>query len=359
MKTHQMMKSILWSLGICATSSAVAAPKLIEISELMSHTDAPFTDAFELHNVSGQSVNLKGWWVQDKGPVINRRKGYEIPNDLVLPPDGYISFRLDQQNITKFKLKASGDALFVIDPSGQLQDSIVFPTTHYLKSYGYFTNSIGEKDLVAFERLTMNADYTRNIADGPNSLPYVGEVVFSEVMNHPARGQREFLELTNTSNYVQVLNRNGGGYRIPELRFEFPGTPRLYHNESLIVTLKLNAQDSEDQVREDLNLAGNTQVFFYEGSSLSAVSSLTLQSNETFTPNDSSGMTQDEIDRLSKVRYYYDIEFVRFANQTVWSQKNAHGTGLSLERRDMHSYTNEPNNWQASQQVGGTPGFVP
>ncbi len=108
----------------------LADEKSIEISEVMaanSHTIVDpdyfqFSDWIELHNKSNHSVDISGYKLSD---TLNVPK-WTIPDNTVMPPDGYLLVWADKKenedNIEQalhcnFKLKMSGEAVALFDKS--------------------------------------------------------------------------------------------------------------------------------------------------------------------------------------------------------------------------------------------------
>ncbi len=68
----------------------------IVINEVMSHTDLPSKDTIELHNTTGNTVNLANWILSDDNGSYT---SFSIPN-IQIPAGGYVIFDEDDFNIT-------------------------------------------------------------------------------------------------------------------------------------------------------------------------------------------------------------------------------------------------------------------
>ncbi|MHC4675555.1 MAG: lamin tail domain-containing protein, partial [Planctomycetota bacterium] len=69
----------------------VAAPGDIVINEVMAHSNTPPNDWIELHNTTGSTINITGWFLSDND---NNFKKYEIPSTSILA-GGYVVFTED------------------------------------------------------------------------------------------------------------------------------------------------------------------------------------------------------------------------------------------------------------------------
>jgi len=131
----------------------------IVINELQASNDTTLTDNFleyddwiELHNTSGSSINLAGYFLSDD---IYQLTKFQIPttdaNATTIPANGYILFWADDDEVqgvnhSSFKLSSSGETIFLVDPDGV---TII--------------------DSLTYEPLTSDQTYKR-IPDGSNNL---------------------------------------------------------------------------------------------------------------------------------------------------------------------------------------------
>ncbi|GAG26285.1 unnamed protein product, partial [marine sediment metagenome] len=70
----------------------VAAPGDIVINEVMTHTDIYPNDWIELHNTTGSTIDIGGWFLSDNDSYF---KKYEIAPGVEIPANGYIVFTED------------------------------------------------------------------------------------------------------------------------------------------------------------------------------------------------------------------------------------------------------------------------
>ncbi|MBN2473869.1 MAG: lamin tail domain-containing protein [Pirellulales bacterium] len=175
----------------------------VVINEVLSHTDAPLSDAIELRNTTGGSIDVGGWYLSDSSEQYRK---FRIPDGTSVPAGGYLVFDEDDFNPTPldpgpndFSLDgAHGDDVWLLatDIFGdftRFADHLEFGAAGNGESFGRWPNGTGE--------LYPMAAPTLNPAEGDNSGPRVGPVVISEVHynpgNQPGDQDFEFLEIFN------------------------------------------------------------------------------------------------------------------------------------------------------------------
>jgi CotH kinase protein/Lamin Tail Domain/Secretion system C-terminal sorting domain len=96
-----------------------------------------FEDWIELYNVSSESVDLSGWHLTDN--PLNFTK-YAFPDGFILAPGAYEIVWCDEDGALQgdwhanFKLSKSGETIYLLNPAGQLVDTV---------TYGDFTEDLG------------------------------------------------------------------------------------------------------------------------------------------------------------------------------------------------------------------------
>ena len=99
-----------------------------------------FYDYIEIHNMSGQAVNLKGYGLSDN---IKKPRKWRFP-DLTIENGEYLVIYCDKTQTSKkgaytftdFNLKQSGETVCLSDPAGRILDKIVVPQLYDDHSYG-------------------------------------------------------------------------------------------------------------------------------------------------------------------------------------------------------------------------------
>ncbi len=113
------------------------------ISEFMASNDATILDSFnetpdwiELHNDSGQPIDLLGWNLTDEA---NQRPRWSFDVSTIVPPQGRIvvfasgrdTVTTDGEHHTDFKLQSDGEFLALINPAGEIVSQFGGGTTEY------------------------------------------------------------------------------------------------------------------------------------------------------------------------------------------------------------------------------------
>ncbi len=81
------------SPGIEGEAEAIqGAIEDVVISEVLSHTDWPQTDAIELHNITNSAINIGGWFLTDSNRDYDAYQKFRIPDDTWIQPNEYIYF---------------------------------------------------------------------------------------------------------------------------------------------------------------------------------------------------------------------------------------------------------------------------
>lgn len=88
-----------------------------------------YSDWFKIRNLSGSSINLKGYYLSDSP---DQPFKYRIPEDIFVPAGDTIRFWTDDRDeITQFqlpfKLSGGGEALLLSNPTGVLMEERAFP----------------------------------------------------------------------------------------------------------------------------------------------------------------------------------------------------------------------------------------
>lgn len=156
----------------------------VVINELLAHPTDGGLDFIELYNYSTQAVDLAGCVLTDN-PDTNK---FIFPPNSLLAPLAFVA--LDQAQLG-FGLKAAGDTLWFKAPDGaRVLDAVRFDAQEQGVTLGRFPD--GAPALSRLESVTPGV---------PNTRPRLSEVMFSEIMFHPLRGDSddEFVELHNRS----------------------------------------------------------------------------------------------------------------------------------------------------------------
>ncbi len=306
----------------------------IVISEILTHTDPPQSDAIELFNPTATSVDVGGWYLTDNAAVPAR---YRIPLGTSLPAGGRTYFDASQfssglDGNVPFALSSNGDDVFLFsaDSNGQLtgySHGVVFGASFNGVSFGRYVNSAGEEFLP--QQLTVSLG-------GLNPGPRIGPIVINEIHYHPAAGDVEFVELLNQSDSPVALFHltfPTNTWRLGGLGFTFPMNVRLSEGELLLLVATNPAAFLAQH-----DVPANVQVFGpFAGALQDGGERLAVEAPDNPNTNDVP---------------YVAVEEVRYNDRAPWPA-GADGSGFSLQRRSAFAYGNEPTNWVAAVPTPG------
>lgn len=225
--------------------TAGSGPIGVVVSEVLSHSNAPNTDAIELYNTTGAAIDVSGWYLSDSGG--NPLK-FEIPAGTILAAGEYLVFDESDFNPASplpgqvpFALSASeGDDVFLVIPDGaggyqSLVDSVHFGAALPDESFGRVPDGSGR--LAPMTSLTLGA---------ANSAPRVGPLVISEVNYNPGTPSSAALALDPTLTehdieFIEVYNRSASPVDLTNVglvgdtTFPFSGGSLLGAGQTLVV----------------------------------------------------------------------------------------------------------------------------
>ncbi|MCL4787997.1 MAG: lamin tail domain-containing protein [Verrucomicrobia bacterium] len=336
------------------------------ISEVLTHTDPPFEDAIELHNLTAAPLDISHWWLSDSG---SQPRKYRIPTGTIIPAYGFKVFYHVQfgGGATGFALNsAEGDDVFlsVGDAAGNLtgQQTVVrFGALQNGVSAGRHLTSAGV-DFVPLSRRTFGVDNPATLVQFrqgtglSNSAPRVGPVVINEIMFYPKDigGQPntdgEFLELHNPTAFLTPLYdpllptntfRLRGG-----IAFDFPENTTIPAGGFLLLVSfdPVNAPTKLAEFRAAYSVPANAPVLGPYTGRLSDSGEIL----ELLEPDQPQGPLTSNPGFVP----YMWTERIKYSVGAPWPATAA-GTGRSLQRRIPLDYGNEPLNWFGSAPTAG------
>ena len=337
----------------------VVAPGSIVINEVLSHSDGnPYDyDWIELHNTTGSSIEIGGWFLSDND---NNLTKYEIAAGTTIPANDYIVFT-DENHFRnpsdpgchkEFGLSELGETVYLSSGSGgDLNGGFCtnedIDATEADVTFGRYTKSARtgyDVDFVAMSEPTYGYENTVRAKTGP--------IVISEIMYHPASNSyAEYIELHNiTDSPVSLYD-----LAYPENRWKLtdedgaieyylpPGTSIPANGYLLLVKNKV-------AFNEEFNPAGGVQIFEWIVGRLSnagekvQISKPGEQEPDGFVP----------YIRLDRVNYSDGSNPENFNELPSDPWPSApDGTGMSLTRISMDTYGNDANNWQSAEPTPG------
>lgn len=334
------------------------------INEVLTHTDAPFEDAIELHNPTGAAVDLSGWFLSNARESLKR---FRIPNGTVLPPHGFAVFYEADFNRgpTPFTFNAArGDRAMLsqADALGSLtgyRDEAEFGAAENGVSFGRWTTSVGV-DFIALSAHTFGQDAPlaveqfRTGAGLPNAGPRLGPIVIGEIMYYAATGgveraEDEFIELQNVSGQVVPLYdpryaTNTWGLR-DAVEFSFPLNLTIAPGGRLVIVgfatsdaELLAAFRARFGVPDDVPVLGP-----WRGRLANDRDSVELVKPDApaLPPHPDAGLVPQVL-----------VDKVRYNAMAPWPTGAALGA-QSLQRIPIAAYGNDPANWRAAPPTAG------
>lgn len=324
----------------------------IVINELLAHSHDDAPDWIELSNPSSIGVHVGGWVLSDKSDKLEK---YQIPPGTIIEPNSYLvlyedlTFGNPQDPCAwdPFKMSENGEGLYLYsidDPAyPDYLTSATFGASETWVSFGRYVKSTGV------------IDFVRTSAPTPgrtNAYPLIGPVIINEVMYHPtADGDAEYVELLNVSGMVVSLFDfvSLEPWRFIDaagINLAFPTNPpvTLAAGEHILL-----AKDAA-LARRIYDVPPGVQVFEWGSGKLSngAEQIRLLQPADV----DEAGTRYwIEIDRLDYSDGAHEKDFDDGIDP--WPRE-ADGLGLSLNRRAVLRYGNDPNNWTAALPSPGT-----
>jgi len=338
----------------------VLDPGAIVINELLANSAGGAPDWIELHNTSDQPIDLGGWFLSDDGDDLTK---YEIASDTTIAPDGYLVFRDDWHFNSDddpgchepFGLSRNGETVFLRSGAagvvtGYSQQATFGPSEAGV-TFGRHRTSAGHVDFVAM------ADATPGQA---NAAPYVGPVVMSEIMYHPAgASDAEYVELINIADANVTLYdaAQRAAWRFtdnpdnPGIDLLFPTDPpvTLGPGERLILAKDIALIDSVYGLRDTV------QVLEWGTGNLDNAG----ESIQISRPGD----VDDEEQRLwivvERIAYSDGSHGADWPDGVDPWPAEADGLGLSLTRSVLDAYGNDPAHWISDIGAPGAARYRP
>ena len=323
----------------------VPEPGSVVINEVLAHSHGTGPDWVELHNTTGETVNIGGWYLSDSDRDDPNLMKYRIGEGTVIEPNGFVVFYEDDHfgNL----LDEGCDEVFALSENGD---------TVYLRSGegGVLTGYTEDEDFgasasdVAFGRYYKSAldggvnfvAMSENTPGEANGYPKVGPVVISEVMYHPAvNNDAEYVEIVNVSGRNVALwdPLTGGRWRLSDgAGFEFivPVEYVMKAGERVLFVKSKAAFYAEGYTVE-----AGVEIFEWGAGSLGNGGDRVQLS----MPGDVDG---------GGVRQYIRVDRVVYEDGVPWPIE-ADGGGASLERKVLEDYGNDVINWQGGEASPG------
>ncbi len=207
----------------------------VVVNEFMASNDATiadqdeeFDDWIELFNTTDTDIDLTGYFLSDN---VNNLDKYDIPAGTIIPANGYLIIWADEDGMQEglhanFKLSASGEELFLVNPDTVVIDEVTFGEQITDTAYARTPNGTGA---FAFKAATFNA----NNGGGTTSLNEV-DFASNELLVYP----------NPASDQLTVILKNETANKALIQLFDVYGRLVLQENVSA-TTSQLNTQNLE------------------------------------------------------------------------------------------------------------------
>ena len=334
----------------------------VVVNEVLTHSDPPLEDAVEFHNLSGDDLDLGGWWISDSETNF---KKYLIPAGSILPANGFSVFYEHQFNSpdadSPFGFSsARGDAVFLsqTDLAGDLtgyRATARFGPSANGVSFGRFHTSQGPH-FAAMSRRTFGIDTPGTVEEfrtgsgAANAAVQIGPIVISEIMYAPASSTPglEFLELRNlavTNVPLYDPARPANTWRLRSgVDFDFPSGTSLSPGAFLLVVAFDPQTDPAAQAIFEAEYGiGTAMVGPYSGNLNDDGEALELLRPDPpqTTPGPDFGLVP-----------YILVDRVAYQARIPWPISAA-GSGPSLQKLDPAFYGDDPVHWMAATATPG------
>jgi hypothetical protein len=326
----------------------------VVINEVLAHSHAGAPDWIELHNTTGASINIGGWFLSDSSTNFMK---YEIAAGTTIEPFGYIVFYEDLNfgslatgsdpgNHVPFALSENGETLYLHSGADGVltgySEEENFDASETGIAFGRYRKSTGTYNFVAM---------SQNTPGSANAYPEVGPLIINEIMYNPFSGNQdaEYIELLNISGSAVTLDEYDNEqlidvpWRLTDsdgISFDFPLGTTMAAGEYLLLVKDVDVFNSQYPA-----VPGGTQIFEWGGGRLDNGGEKVQLSKPG--------------DEVEGTRYYIRVDRVNYSDgshpvgEDPWPTE-PDGNGKSLTRKVPANYGNDPNNWQASAPSPGT-----
>ena len=313
-------------------SGVIPNPGDVVINEVLAHAHATAPDWIELHNTTGEPINIGGWFLSDNHLT---PKKYQLAEDTVIDRYSYKVFWEDTDFnspsdpgcIVPFALSENGEEVCLSSAQGGIltgyQEVQDFGASETGVSFGrYFKRSNNNADFVAMSQITPEL---------PNAYPKVGPIVINEIMYNPPSGSdAEFIELRNiTGSNVYLFDAEGNTWKFHDegygIDYNLPANTNILANGYLLLVKNKSVFQSRYP-----DVPGGVQILQWGGGKLN-------NGGEKIYISMPGDVDHGE-------RHYIRVDMINYDNETPWPTE-PDGSGASLRRLVTNHYGNDPNNW--------------
>jgi CotH kinase protein/Lamin Tail Domain/PA14 domain/Putative Ig domain len=290
------------------------------INELLAHTDEPQLDFVELFNASPSELDLSGCVLTDD----IRTNRYRIPDGTRLGARERLA--MDQTQLG-FRLKAAGETLYLVNPSGtRVLDVVRFGPQENGVSFGRQPDGAS-----SFRRLNQPTP------GAANATWRAEDIVISELMYHP-------ISESDDDEYLELFNRgagpvNLGGWRFTSgIDYRIPAGVTLAAGGYLVVAKNpANLQATHPGLTAAVTLGG------YQGT-------LSDRGERVALARPDDVLSTNEVGVVTSTRIFIDVAEVTYVDGGAWGMWSD-GGGSSLELTDVNADPLRGANWADSDET--------
>jgi hypothetical protein len=333
-------------------SGIVPEPGAVVINEVLAYSSTGTSDWIELHNTTGTSIDIGGWFLSDGD---SEPKKYEIADGTMIAPFGYVVFHEDVHFGRSgnpgchlpFALSRNGEQVYlssaengVLTGYREVED---FGSSEADVSFGrYYKPSTSNYNFVSM---------SANTPGSANAYPKVGPIVINEIMYNPSwpdggsytNDQYEYIELHNISSEAVTLYDFDKG-----LPWKFTDGIDFTLPEDVPVTIPSGGYllvVKEPEAFMWRYPAVPAEIIFgpYSGSLNNAGERLELS-----MPGDVDGSGNISYIRVDRIRYSDGSHPENCPGDIDLWPKGPDDGWVSLSRISPQDYGNDPDNWTAS-----------
>jgi len=301
----------------------------VVINEVIAHTDVG-VDWIELYNSGSGTADLSSMALTDTLALPMR---YPFAAGTTLSTNSYL---IRSASTLGFGFSELGSSAYLLELSGtdilRFVDHVSFPAVEREEPFGRYQRTDGIVDFTELLAISPSAE---------NALPRVGPVVISEIMFVPEPGRSEYVEIHNISDATVPLYDESIPSNTWSLTgvgvFAFPKGISLEPNETVILCATNPAA-----FRAQYGVDASTTIFGpWTGGLAREGEKLTLRAPGDPEPDGTIPQ--------------YRVDHVSYRTNAYWAVANS--GGVSLERRPLNGYGNDPISWRSSL-ASGSPGVV-
>jgi len=339
-------------------SALVPDPGAVVINEVLANSPGGAADWIELHNTTGTTIDIGGWFLSDSGSNLMK---YQIAAGTRIAPYGYIVFYEDLHFgnpsapgcYKPFALSENGEQIYLSSAEGSL-------LTGYRQVEDFGASETGVSFGRYYKPSTGNFNFVpmaHNTPGSANAYPKVGPIVINEIMYNPSwpvggsytNDQYEYIELHNISAEPVTLYRydKGQPWKFTDgIDFTFP--------EDVPVTIPAGGY---------LLVVKEPEAFMWRYPTVPVEKILGPYSGKLSNAGERLELSMPgDVDEFG-TRYYIRVDRVSYSDGfhpedcpggvDLWPTET-NGGGKSLTRKTGADYGNDPDNWTASAPSPGT-----